>query len=498
MKETIIVIWFKKDLRTQDHKPLIKAANLEWKVLALYVREPSVMSHKDYSNFHQYWIQESIKDLKPKLTQLGIPLLMFYCDMIQALDIIRKQYSISHIFAHEETWNKLTFERDKQVIKYCKNNSIIFDETPTNWVVRRLKNRDLRDKERNNRMSEEIIWTPNFQQTFVLDERLSWQAKETMQKFVAATKPEKWTNQREIPWETAWDKRLNHFLRYSARYLYAVSRPEIAFSDSWRLSWYITYWNLSIRQVYQKIKHHTNIIRQELKNENDKVEQQKKVQHIKSLLAIMSRIHWHCHFIQKLESWPEIEFINQNSAFNKIRTSHDPELIQCWADGQTGIPMVDAWMRCLKQTWRINFRMRAMITSFICNTCMQPWQEVAHILARYFLDYEPWIHYSQLQMQSWTTWINIIRIYNPIKQMEDKDWEYQFIKRWIPERPNDYPAPIVDVIQSNRESRIALWGVKNMTKTKIEWQKVYQKVWSRKKTFSKKKQPEQIWSLFDL
>ena len=50
-----------------------------------------------------------------------------------------------------------------------------------------------------------------------------------------------------------------------------------------------------------------------------------------------------------------------------------------------------------------------------------------------FTDYEPGIHWSQMQMQSGTTGINTIRIYNPVKQGQDQDPETKFVRRWIPE-----------------------------------------------------------------
>ena len=55
------------------------------------------------------------------------------------------------------------------------------------------------------------------------------------------------------------------------------------------------------------------------------------------------------------------------------------------------------------------------------------------MLARLFVDYEPGIHYSQLQMQSGTTGINTIRIYNPLKQIQEKDTDLTFVRRRIPE-----------------------------------------------------------------
>jgi len=89
------------------------------------------------------------------------------------------------------------------------------------------------------------------------------------------------------------------------------------------------------------------------------------------------------------------------------------------------------------------------------------WREPALHLARLFTDYEPGIHYSQVQMQSGTTGVNSIRIYNPIKQGMDHDPDGVFIRKWIPELaalsadqihtpwqyPHlvpGYPLPIVD------------------------------------------------------
>ena len=51
----------------------------------------------------------------------------------------------------------------------------------------------------------------------------------------------------------------------------------------------------------------------------------------------------------------------------------------------TGYPLVDASVRCLRQTGYLNFRMRSMIVSFFTHHLWQPWQEASHFLARNFL-----------------------------------------------------------------------------------------------------------------
>ena len=141
-------------------------------------------------------------------------------------------------------------------------------------------------------------------------------------------------------------------------------------------------------------------------------------------------------------------------------------------------------MRCLKNTGWINFRMRAMIVSFLCHHLNQDWRNGIYHLSKLFLDYDPGIHYPQFQMQAGITGFNTIRIYNPIKQSIEHDSEGEFIKKWIPELRNlepinihspwklkstifntdeglqKYPNPIVEPLIAVKKSREQLWRLK--------------------------------------
>lgn len=113
-----------------------------------------------------------------------------------------------------------------------------------------------------------------------------------------------------------------------------------------------------------------------------------------------------------------------------LRTD-DTKRVERWIAGQTGLPFVDACMCALDTHGWINFRMRAMLVSFASYHLWLPWRSTGLALARRFTDYEPGIHWPQ--MQSATTGINLPRLYNPIKQGRDFDADGSFIRHWVPE-----------------------------------------------------------------
>ena len=478
-------------MRLHDNEALAKAIEIarinDAKVLCMYSFEPILLEDQHYSQRHWDFVSQGLQDMKRELGLLHTDVMTLEEDVLHILQTLLQRTEVVAVVSHIETGLMVTYKRDIAFAKACKNKGITWYETQNNGVFRFRTDRKTWRRDWKRVMEAPQVGFDGQTTDFVSGNDIA-QLSEDLKEYNI-----------DLPRKTMFQpggreaamKYFASFMKDRIRYYSRdISKPEESRVSLSRLSPYFAWGNLSIREVYQAVAKIKALPTDQRLVNGERI--------AKPINAFASRLRWQSHFIQKFEQEPRIQFEPFNRGYLQLDWTINDELVQAWEQGQTGYPLVDASMRCVVKTGYLNFRMRAMVVSFLCHQLLQPFWAGSAFLARQFLDFEPGIHYGQFNMQAGVTGINTVRIYNPVLNSLKHDTDALFLKKWLPELRHlpvkfihepwkltqieqdlydfqygeDYPTRIVDHAEARKAALAKLYGARKSELTKRESERI--------------------------
>jgi len=141
LREKINIVWYKRDIRTQDHEPLYFAEKKKLPIVLLYIFDPNVLQHEDSSERHHRFVYQSLMDYNSQLEKYKHRISIFYGDSTEIFNSILTSYDIDSVYSYQESGTETTWKIDRDVHALLKKTKVSFIELETDAVQRGLRSR---------------------------------------------------------------------------------------------------------------------------------------------------------------------------------------------------------------------------------------------------------------------------------------------------------------------------------------------------------------------
>ncbi|MEW6977849.1 deoxyribodipyrimidine photo-lyase [Bacillus pumilus] len=420
----IVVIWFRRDMRLDDHIALSKAITYakkhEYKLLALYHLDPFFTEMElDINNEHFFQnLAHFVKEARE--SQMYVHLL--HDDVLRAFQQVMDVYDIKAVFFNEDEVG-IGQRRDQQVTDFLEKKGIHVSK----WQDTHLHGaRDILKADG----SHYQVFTPYYQswrkqekqpvikvdksffssEHTICDESLSQKGDKKLRGIIKGSS-------RKFD-QIGSDKAINTLHTFIQKRLtrYHEKRDIPSVFGTSKLSRFLKTGTISIRTIFHAI------------NEETLYEDEGRETFIKELA-------WRDFYHMIFAHYPEMKEKEINSAFQGMKWNEDEMLFEAWCKGETGFPLVDAGMRQLNEEGWMHNRLRMVTASFLTKDYLIDWRKGEAYFAKKLVDYDEASNIGGFQWAATvgTDAVPYFRIFNPTTQSKRFDPTGEFIRRYVPE-----------------------------------------------------------------
>jgi deoxyribodipyrimidine photo-lyase len=421
MRPSVILFWFRRDLRLKDNTGLYHALKLaqklELKVLPIFIFDKMILDKlEDKADRRVDFIHQTITELQAVLTEKGKSLWVHYGHPTEAIEALKKQYQIHSLFTNQD-YEPYGINRDAQIATnlakekiefHAYKDQVIFEKSEVTkedgkpYTVFTPYSRRWKAAWEAN--TPKLLPSEKGTEYFLESKALPIPSLKAMgfEKTDLVVPAKKWkeatvknyTEQRNFPAKEGGTSHLGMHLRFGT-----ISIRQLALDTA---SINTTYLNELIwRDFYHMIL-------------------------------------WHFPHVAEGKSF--------RAQYDLIEWRNNEKEFEAWCEGRTGYPIVDAGMRELNTTGFMHNRVRMIVASFLTKHLLIDWRWGEAYFAQKLLDFDFAANNGGWQWASGSGCdaAPYFRVFNPRLQTEKFDKQLQYIRKWIPELDSlTYPQPIV-------------------------------------------------------
>jgi deoxyribodipyrimidine photo-lyase len=416
MEKPVNIFWFRRDLRLNDNGGLYDALTKGSPVLPLFIFDTNILNELEKNDPRVTFIYNELNRINKQLKSAGSRLLIKYGDPLTVWKNLIREYNIAEVYTNHD-YEPYAIERDLQIRNFLQTKNI---------VLKTFKDQVIFEK-------HEVVKDDGKPYTVYTPYMNKWMARcrqNPVQNFNTA---KYFNNFIQLPWEKIPELKEIGFVKSD------IQVPQIRIASD-RIEHYEQTRNIPSLDG-------TTLTGTHLRFGTISIRELVKLADSFANKTYLKELIWREFFMQILCHFPKVVSESFKPAYDKIKWENDETHFNCWCEGKTGYPMVDAGIRELNATGFMHNRVRMVVASFLCKHLLIDWRWGEAYFARKLLDYELSSNNGNWQWAagSGCDAAPYFRVFNPAEQMKKFDPDMIYIKKWIPELDTDaYPKPIVD------------------------------------------------------